>query len=183
MANGGNKKSLVVLGGSVCTDYGLHVTKCLVGYLAKEGVCIVSGLETKVSYMALNCSLDVGGSAHGYVAGSLKIAKIKSKTVDRLISSKNGQVYVPPNKAESIKNPFIFRDRVMVYRSDAVLVIEALMGSRIFNAIEFASKNNKQIFAVPGNVFNYSSKGTSFLLKTGAVLVENHKDIIQHMSG
>lgn len=178
------KDSLVVLGGSVCTDYGKDVTKCLVENLAAKGVHIVSGLETEISFLALNLSLGAGGKASGFLAGSVKKAK-KIKPVrdliHRLAEDKNGSLYVPSGKMRQVGNPFLDRDRVMITACDAVLVTEALLGSRIFYAVEFALENNKTIFAVPCSSFKYTSRGASFLLETGALLVRNHMTILTNL--
>lgn len=178
------KNSVVVLGGSICTNYGLQVTKCLVENLATKDVTIVSGLETDISLLALETSLSVGGKTVGFLAGDVRIAqKIKriAQVTNKLKRAENGSVYAPKDGLELGVRPFLSRDKAMVSKCESVLVIEAVMGSRIFNAVEFALKNNKQIFAVPGSVFSYTSKGANFLLRTGAILVESHQDITTHL--
>lgn len=175
-------KSIVILGGSVCTKYGLKVVKSLIEKLAVGGLHIVSGLETKISFLSLDTTLNVGGYASGFFAGNIKLArKIPdvNQIITKLISCKNGSVYMP-SRSQNVSrgNPFLSRDKAMIKKCNGVLVIEALIGSRIFNAVEFAIEENKPIYAVPGEIFSYTSKGTNLLIKTGATLIESHKDVL-----
>lgn len=176
------ENSLVVLGGSVCTEYGLQVTKSLVGNLAKQGINIVSGLETKISILALETSIFVGGRSIaylGYGIDKVKRNKSISRVIKRLLESPRGKIYAPFNKStKASRSSYINRDRLMIKESEGVLVIESVYGSRIFSAVEYALSLNKPIFSVPGSVFSYTSRGTNFLIKTGAVLVEDHSDVL-----
>jgi len=177
--------SVVILGGSVCTEYGLNVTKCFSEHLAKAGVNIVSGLETDISFLSLKCALNVGGYASGFLANSLKFSrKIEKVNVatKKLLSNKKGRLYVVSKDYSKTRNAFITRDRYMIKSCDCVLVIEALVESRIFQAVEYAVSINKPVFVIPGNIFSYTSKGCSFLIKTGAKLVDSYKDITDFLN-
>jgi DNA processing protein len=43
---------------------------------------------------------------------------------------------------------------------------------------EFATQQNRDVFAVPGNIFSLKSKGTNSLIKDGAALVRSAEDIV-----
>ncbi|GAI06595.1 unnamed protein product, partial [marine sediment metagenome] len=47
---------------------------------------------------------------------------------------------------------------------------------------KWAQKQRKKVFAVPGPVYSLNSKGTHFLIKQGAKLVESADDILKELS-
>jgi DNA processing protein len=66
----------------------------------------------------------------------------------------------------------------MAALSDAVVVVEAGEGSGALITSEAALHLHKEVMAVPGSVFSPLSVGTHGLLRDGAGLVQNARDIL-----
>jgi len=66
----------------------------------------------------------------------------------------------------------------MAALSDAVVVVEAVQGSGALITAEAALDLHKEVMAVPGSIFSPLSVGTHALIRDGAGLVQNARDVL-----
>jgi len=66
--------------------------------------------------------------------------------------------------------------------SDAVLVVEARENSGSLITVSYALEQGKDIYAVPGSIYEKLTEGTNRLIQEGAYLVREPEDILQGFS-
>lgn len=125
-----------------------------------------------------------GGKTIAVVATGLDIIYPKeNQELERKILE-NGGCIISEYKlgVNAKKSNFPARNRIISGISNGILVVEAKEKSGSFITVDCALEQGKDIFVVPGNITSKHSVGTNYLIKQGAILVTNYKDIIENIN-
>lgn len=172
---------IAVVGTRKATQYGIDVTKRLVAELVSFGCTIVSGMAYGIDQTAHETALEAGGQTIAVLGcGADVIAPPSNAGLYHEISEGGHGAIVSemPLGLRPVKGLFIARNRIISGLSLGVLVTEGADDSGSLITAGCAGEQGRDVFAVPGPITSMYSKGPSFLLKNGAVLVENASDII-----
>jgi len=172
-----------IVGTRLCSAYGKQAALEIAGDLAEAGLTIVSGLAPGIDTFAHLATIErkkrtiaVLGTGLDeksiYPKSNLKLAKKILETGGCLISE------YPPGTPGS-KFTFPQRNRIISGLSLGVLVVEAKQKSGALITAQWAKKQGRKVFAVPGPIHSSNSKGCHYLIKNGAKLVENANDILE----
>ena len=175
-----------VVGTRMASSYGKQIALEIAGELAEAGLTIVSGLAPGIDTFAHTAAVErnkrtiaVLGTGLDeksiYPQSNLKLAQRILETGGCLISE------YPPGTPGS-KFTFPQRNRIISGLSIGVLIVEAKQKSGALITANWAKKQGRKIFAVPGPVHSLNSKGPHYLIKTGAKLVENANDILKELN-
>lgn len=173
------KPRVAIVGSRKVTSYGRAVTEKLASELARTGVVIVSGLALGVDAIAHKAALDAGGVTVAVLPSGLdKIYPSSHHHLAKRIVEQGGTLISEyPAGTRSYKQNFIARNRLVSGISDAVLITEAAEKSGTMHTAEFAVKQGRPVFAVPGNITSPMSSGTNNLIKHGARPITTVDDI------
>lgn len=171
-----------VVGTRACSIYGKMMTERIAGTLAGNGFTVVSGLATGVDAFAHASALEAKGKTIAVLGGGLnKIGPAGNIGLAEKILENGGALmseYLPNMPATRFTFPE--RNRLISGLSRGVCVIEAGEKSGALITARFALDQNRDVFAVPGNVGNIRSEGTNRLLYEGALMARSGEDILAH---
>lgn len=175
---------LGVVGARKPTDYGAEVTRSIVQEISNSKITIVSGLALGIDTIThratvqnkgrtiavLGCGLD-----RVYPSSNVNLAKEILETGGAIISEY-------PLGAPPLKHHFPARNRIISGLSLGVLITEAAKGSGSLFTARDALEQGREIFAVPGDIYNKNSIGPNSLIKMGAKAVTEAKDILEELN-
>jgi len=161
------------------TPYGTAAAARLAKDLTCAGLAIVSGMARGIDTAAHRAVLEAGGSTLAvfgcgvdevYPAENRKLAEQLSR--DGLIVSEF------PMATPPYPQNFPIRNRIIAGMSAGVLVVEGGEYSGSAITAKLAAEQNREVFAVPGNITSKMSWGPNLLIKQGAKLVQEWNDVV-----
>ncbi|MEK7195038.1 MAG: DNA-processing protein DprA, partial [Patescibacteria group bacterium] len=171
-----------VVGTRKMTSYGRQAVGHLVPSLVRAGFTIVSGLALGVDAAAHESTLDVGGPTIAVLGSGVNNECIGPRSNFKLamrILDQGGLIISEYESGDpAFKGSFPMRNRIISGLSVGTLVIEADEKSGSLITGRLAAEQNRDVFAVPGNIFSPLARGTNWLLKQGAKLVTAPDDIL-----
>ena len=172
--------SISVVGSRECSDYGIMHTRNICRALAKEGVCIVSGMAKGIDSEAHRTALETGAKTVAFLGSGIDVIYPPENKELMAAIAKNGAVMseFAPGTGPYSRN-FPIRNRLIAAFSRGTLVVEAEENSGALITAGYALENGKDIYALPGDIGRKMSRGCNSLIKAGsAKLAENAEDIL-----
>ena len=173
--------TVAIVGTRKPTHYGTETTLRLAEDLAKRGVVIVSGLAFGIDAVAHRAALSVGGITIAVLAGGLDAIYPAShrQLAEDIVKGGGALVSEYPPGTPSRAFQFLARNRIVSGLSDAVIVTEAAARSGTLSTVMHALDQNKEVFAVPGNITSPMSVGPNRLIQQGAHPVLSANDVLE----
>jgi DNA processing protein len=165
------------------TPYGEAVAERLASDLGAAGVVVVSGLALGVDAAAHEGCLLGGGYTVAVLGSGVDVIYPASNAglARRLIEAGGALVSQFPAGTEPRAANFPRRNWTIAALAEVVVVVEAAEGSGALITADAALHLGKQVAAVPGSVFSALSVGCHQLLRDGAALVQNARDVLAEL--
>ncbi|MFB0527211.1 MAG: DNA-processing protein DprA, partial [bacterium] len=164
------------------TTYGKMVAEKLSKELAEREVSVVSGLARGIDTSSHKGALSGGGRTIAVLGCGIDICyPPENRALFDEISERGAVVSEFPMGTRPEKMNFPMRNRIISGLSLGAVIVEAGSRSGALITAECALEQGREVFAVPGNIFNLGTKGTHSLIKQGAKLVERCEDIIEEI--
>ena len=174
-----DENAVALVGSRYCDNYGKSVARNLSTELAQNKITVVSGMARGIDSISHRAAIEGGGRTIAVMGSGLdRIYPPENSKLYKLISE-NGAVLseFPIGAAPDAQN-FPRRNRIISGLSKGVVIVQASRQSGSLITANFALEQNREVFAVPGNIGSKLSEGTNLLIKRGAMLIEDSNDII-----
>ncbi|HEX3105401.1 MAG TPA: DNA-processing protein DprA [Terriglobales bacterium] len=167
------------------TPYGMGMAERLACDLAARGVVIFSGLARGVDTFAHRGAVSAKGKTVAVFGTGVDVMypKENSRLADQILSFGGALISEFPLGTFAAPQNFPIRNRIISGISLGVLVVEAAEYSGTRITARCALEQNREVFAVPGNVTNKNSWGPNTLIKQGAKLVATWEDVWEELPG
>ncbi|PIV43364.1 MAG: DNA-protecting protein DprA [Candidatus Nealsonbacteria bacterium CG_4_10_14_0_2_um_filter_40_15] len=175
------KNCLAVVGSRRLTSYGRKITEQLVTEIASAGVTIVSGFMYGGDEAAHKAAAEAGGRTIAVMPCGIDMIhpEYQEELYNKILENKGLIISEYEGKFPPANWTYPRRNRIVAGLSKAVLIVEAGLNSGTLITAEFAKKFGRKIFAVPGPLTSEVSKGTAQLIKEGAEVVTEARDILK----
>ncbi len=169
-----------VVGSRRCSTYGQNSALMLARDLAQRGVTVVSGFARGIDAAAHRGALEAGGRTVAVLGTGLDeiYPRDHAKLAAEILANGGALVTQFPLKTPPVSENFPYRNRIISGLSLGIVVVEAAESSGSLITARLAIEQNREVFAVPGNITSRNSFGTNYLIKgAGAKLVQQWQDI------
>lgn len=182
-ANVLSKPGIAMVGTRHPTPYGTGMAERLGQDLAARGLAIFSGMARGVDTAAHRGAVTAKGKTVAVFGTGVDVLYPKENTrlAEQIMANGGALISEFPLATFAAPQNFPIRNRIISGISIGVLVIEAAEYSGTRITARCALEQNREVFAVPGNVTTKNAWGPNTLIKQGAKLVATWDDIWEEL--
>jgi DNA processing protein len=173
------RPGIAVVGTRQPSPYGAGMAELLSRDLANRRIVILSGMARGVDTAAHKGAIEAGGKTVAVWGTGIDVIypKENKKLAEQIVATGGTIVSEYPLGTFPAPQNFPIRNRILSGMSVGVLVIEAAEYSGTRITARCAMEQNRDVYAVPGNVTNKNAWGPNTLIKQGAKLTATWEDI------
>ncbi|MDP9268700.1 MAG: DNA-processing protein DprA [Acidobacteriota bacterium] len=178
-----SRPGIAIVGTRHPTPYGIGMAERLACDLANRGLVIFSGMARGVDTAAHRGAFQAKGQTVAVFGTGVDVMypRENKKIAEQMVALGGALVSEFPMATFAAPQNFPIRNRIISGLSLGVLVVEAgeYSGTRI--TARCALEQDRDLFAVPGNVTNKNSWGPNTLIKQGARLTATWEDVWEEL--
>ena len=179
-----DERSVAMVGTRKPTAYGREAAYQLSYDIARSGVTIVSGLASGVDAIAHRAAIEAGQRTIAVLGSGVDViyprehASLASQIIENGAVISEHQMGSRPDAQN-----FPRRNRIMSGMTLGTVLVEAPEKSGALITADHALQQDREVFAVPGNIFSPNSRGANRLIRdSGAKLVCDHRDVLEELN-
>ena len=174
--------SISLVGSRNAKDYGRKVSYHLSYQLAQRGLTVVSGFARGIDTSAHRGALEAGGRTIAVMGNGLSVIyPATNSDLAEKIEASGALVSEFPMAARPKPRNFPRRNRIISGLTLGTVVVEASNRSGALITARLAAEQNREVFAVPGEIFSELSTGTHRLINDGAKLINTVDDLLNEL--
>ncbi|MEB3245039.1 MAG: DNA-processing protein DprA [Vampirovibrionales bacterium] len=179
-----NARTLAWVGTRKASPYGQQVVNHLIHELAMPGLCIVSGLALGIDAMAHEAALAHKLATVAVLGSGIDVPTPQQNRplAERILANGGAIVSEYPPGFTGDKYTFPRRNRIIAGLSHATVVVECPLKSGSLITARIARDENRQLFAVPGNIFSPNAQGPNDLIAQGATPLLSAEQLRQELN-
>jgi len=175
---GDEHPAVAIVGARAASAPGRALARALARDLAAAGATIVSGLARGIDTAAHEGALSARGHTVAVLGSALdRLYPPENAALAAAIAESGALVSEFPFGTKPLAPNFPRRNRVLAAWSRAVVVVEAAARSGALITARCALDEGREVLAVPGHPSQRGAEGTNQLLRDGAALVRDARDV------
>jgi DNA processing protein len=177
-----SRPCIAVVGTRRPTIYGLQMAQGLGSDLGSRGIAIVSGLARGIDAAAHRGCLEGKGATIAVLGCGIDVVYPREHQQLTKKIVENGLLLseFTPGTSPSPQN-FPVRNRIISGLALGTIIVEASEYSGSLITARLAMEQNREVYAVPGNLTSPQSFGPNYLIKQGAKLVQSWRDVVEEL--
>lgn len=173
---------MAIVGARQATVQGRENARAFAQSLARQGLCVISGLAAGVDAAAHEGALAPGAEGAGTIAvagtGLDHVYPPQHAALAARIREHGALVSEFPLSMPARPHHFPRRNRIVAGLARGVLIVEAAAKSGSLITARLANETGRDVFALPGSIHAPLARGCHELIRQGAKLVETTDDIL-----
>ena len=174
-----NDPQIAIVGARKPTPVGEHIARDFATACAAGGLVVSSGLASGIDSSAHQAAIDLHMPTIAVVGTGLDIVypSTNEKLAQQIVA--NGALVSEFScGTRPLPQNFPRRNRIISALSLGVIVVEAKIRSGALITARFARDYGREVFAVPGSIYNELAEGCHYLIQQGAKLVQSADDVL-----
>ena len=178
------KRIIGVVGTRNPSSYGKLSCECMIKKMTEANITIVSGFAKGIDSIAHKTTLLTGGKTIAVIASGLDIVYPASNlSLYREIEEKGLILSEYEEGVKPFKSNFPQRNRIIAGLSKGVIVVESKNRGGSLITADLALEFNRDVYAVPGDIFSEYSKGCNNLIRDSkAKSLSNINELLEDYS-
>jgi DNA processing protein len=177
-----NAPAIAIVGSRNATPQGEANAEAFAATLSDAGLAIVSGLALGIDAAAHRGGLRGKGSTIAVIGTGIdRVYPARNQSLAREIAEQGVIISEFPLGTPALKENFPRRNRIISGLARGCLVVEAAERSGSLITARMAGEQGRDVFAIPGSIHSPLSKGCHKLIKQGAKLVDDARDILEEL--
>lgn len=173
---------VTVIGTRSPSGYGKTATRKIATEIAQAGITVVSGLARGIDSIAHRAALEAGGLTAAVLGGGIDhVYPPEHKGLMEEIAARGVVLSEHGPGVRPVKSFFAARNRILSGLADCVAVTEASEYSGTMITAGFAADQGRDLFAVPGSIFEPGSRGCNRLIREGADVLTEAEDLLYRL--
>jgi len=173
------KYSVAIVGSRRCTEYGKNVTVELAEALSLNKIPIISGMAKGIDSYAHTIAINNNNYTIAVLGtGVDKCYPKEHITLMNKIIEKGAVISQFEPGTNNIKENFLKRNELVAMLSDKVVIVQASKNSGAIYTATCGFKYNKEVYAVPGTIYDKCNEGTNMLISNGANIYLSPNNIL-----
>ncbi len=174
--------SVAMVGTRRPTYYGLQISEGLASDLAVRDLAVISGLARGIDAAAHRGCLKAGGKTAAVLGCGIDVVYPREhrQLTQQIVEHGLLLSEFAPGTSPAPQN-FPVRNRIISGLSLGTVIVEASEYSGSLITARLAMEQNREVFAIPGNLTSPQSFGPNYLIKQGAKLVQVWRDIVEEL--
>ena len=173
---------IAMVGSRKADRYGLDVAERIASQFSMANVPVISGLAKGVDAAAhKGAILYQGGTIAVQGCGIDRVYPRENKNLaEEILAHPKGCIVTEfPIGSEPAAWHFPMRNRIISGLANGVVIVQAARKSGAYITVETALEQGRDVFAIPGQIYNPLSEGPHQLLQEGAQLITCADDVLR----